>query len=83
MRLNEKIKLLSIFWDRNARELKLSISQLQKQLDKLLMDRDDFKLDVSFFKDIRVNRYLFDHVSQKLGKPIKIELLFFLILGVK
>lgn len=41
------------------------------------MDWEDFKLDLSSFKDIRVNRYMFDKIPEKVGKAIKIQLFIF------
>ena len=75
--LNEKTKPLSILWDTDLRELKLPNSQLQERLDKLLRDWEDFKSDILNFKDIRVNRYMFDQIPENLGKPIKVELFVF------
>ena len=65
--LNEKTKPLSILWDTDLRELKLPNSQLQERLDKLLRDWEDFKFDILNFKDIRVNRYMFDQIPENLG----------------
>lgn len=48
-KLNEKSKHLSIHWDTNLRELKLPISQRKEQLNKLLMDWDDLKVDLLKF----------------------------------
>ena len=68
-----------IHWDTNLRTLKLPTPQLQERLDKLIITWEEFKLDLSNFNEIRVNRYMFEHVPEHLTKEFitKIDLIVF------
>ena len=77
--LSGSSKTVPIHWDTNLRTLKLPNSQIQERLDTLIKTWEDFKSDLSNFDEIRVNRYMFEHVPELLtnGSIIKMELFVF------
>lgn len=73
--LKDATKHVSAHWDTSIRNLKFLPAQIQVLLDKLRVDWEEFKSDFVNFENIRVNRYIFEHIFKRFEKAIEIELL--------
>ena len=64
-------------WDTKLQDLVIPSSKLQEQLSDVLRKWKEFRKDLDSFRGVTVNRYMFEHVPEGLGRPIKIELFTF------